>query len=254
MDIEEIVARVTKEVLARIETGEADPKADAGSSEAGLKDPGADIAYAVENSVLDPDATADKIIKACKDTKECRMASICVSPYYVSLAAEELRNSGVKVGVAIGFPHGAISTAAKVSEAKEAIKNGAEEIDVTMNIMAIKNGAISEAVRDLKEVVDAARGKAVVKAIYEQSLYSDTEKPAALNVAKSAGADYVKISNALTGKNALVEDVRFVRGVLGPGMGIKIDGNITTVKTAKELMAAGATRCGSARAVQIIKG
>ncbi|MEM5768587.1 MAG: deoxyribose-phosphate aldolase [Bacillota bacterium] len=254
MDIEEVIARITQEVLVRIQTGQAVAEAEKYAAETGLNDPGADVAYAVENSILDPDATADKIIKACKDTKECRMVSICVSPYYVPLAVEELRNSGVKVCVAIGFPQGAVSTAAKVTEAKEAIRNGAEEIDVTMNVLAIKNGAISEAVRDLKEVVDVARGKAIVKAIYEQSIYSDAEKLAALNVAKSAGADFVKISNALTGKNAMVEDVRFVRDVLGPGIGIKIDGNITTAKTAKELLAAGATRCGSGRAVQIIKG
>lgn len=248
MDIESIVAKVTNEVLARIE------KEQGGAGGVKAKDAGADIAHTIEHSVLNPDITADKIVKACREARECRMANVCVSPYYVALAAGQLAGSGIKVCAAIGFPHGAASTAAKVVEAREAIKNGAEELDVAMNILAIRNGEIDEAVRDLKEVVDIARGKAAVKAIYEQGLYTDAEKPAALGVAKAAGADYVKISNALSGKKAAVEDVKFVRGILGKGVGIKIDGGISDAATVRSLMAAGAQRFGCSKSVQIIKG
>jgi deoxyribose-phosphate aldolase len=246
LDIEAIVAKVTQEVMSRMGGTE--------SAVSASKEPGADIAGTIEHSVMNPDTKAEQIVKACKEARDLRMANVCVSPYYVPLAAEQLRGSGVKVCTAVGFPHGAASTAAKVAEAKEAVKNGAEELDVAMNILAIKNGDIAEAVRDLREVTDAARGKAMVKAIYEQGLYTDEEKAAALGVAKQAGADYVKISNALTGKKAIVEDVKFVRGILGTGMGIKIDGGISDAKTVRELMAAGANRFGCSKSVQIING
>jgi deoxyribose-phosphate aldolase len=182
------------------------------------------------------------------------MANVCVSPYYVPLAAEYLRGSGVKVCTAIGFPHGAASTAAKVAEAREAIQNGAEELDVAMNILAIKNGELEEAQRDLNEVAFVARGRALIKAIYEQCLYSEQEKVQALQIARAAGVDFVKISNALSGKKASAEDVRFVRGVLGSGIGIKIDGGIADAQTVRELMAAGAGRFGCSKSVQIING
>jgi len=253
MDIDAIVEKVTREVLERLEKERGEGSAATGCR-GGAKDPGADIAGAIEHSVLNPDTTADRIIEACREARELRMANVCVSPYYVPLAAERLKGSGVKVCAAVGFPHGAASTAAKVAEAKEAIKNGAEELDVAMNILAIKNADTDEAVRDLKAVVDVARGRAAVKAIYEQGLYTEAEKRAALNVAKAAGADFVKISNALTGKKACAQDVRFVRGVLGPGVGIKIDGGISDAATVRELMAAGAQRFGCSKSVQIIKG
>ncbi len=248
MDIEAIVAKVTQEVLARA------GKQQCGGVNAPKKDTGADVAGTIEHSVLSPDITADKIIKACREARECRMANVCVSPYYVSLAAGQLRGSGIKVCTVAGFPHGAASTAAKAAEVREAIKNGAEELDVAMNILAIKNGETDEAVRDLKEIMNIARGRAVVKAIYEQGLYTDAEKPVALGVAKAAGVDYVKISNALSGKKAAAEDVKFVRGILGAGTGIKIDGGISDAETVRSLIAAGAQRFGCSKSVQIIKG
>jgi deoxyribose-phosphate aldolase len=248
LDIEAIVAKVTEEVLLRTEKGQSV------TGGANVKDTGADVAGTIEHSVLSPDITADKIVKACREARECRMANICVSPYYVSLAAGQLRGSGIKVCTVVGFPHGAASTAAKAAEAREAIKNGAEELDVAMNILAIKNGDTDEAVRDLKEVINIARGRAAVKAIYEQGLYTEAEKSAALGVAMAAGADYVKISNALSGKKAAIEDVKFVRGILGHGTGIKIDGGISDAATVRSLMAAGAQRFGCSKSVQIIKG
>jgi len=246
LNIEEIVAKVTQEVLSRLGENTIGSPA--------VKETGSDVAQTIEHSILNPDTTAAQIVKACKEARDLRMANVCVSPYYVTLAAEQLRGSGVKVCTAIGFPHGAASTAAKIAEAREAIKNGAEEMDVSMNILAIKNGEIAEAVKDLKSVVDTVHGKAMVKAIYEQGLYTDEEKAAALNVAKAAGVDFVKISNALTGKKAIVEDVRFVRGIIGNAIGIKIDGGISDAKTVRELMAAGAQRFGCSKSVQIIKG
>lgn len=246
MDIEEIVREVARETLARMD-------AEFGAK-GGSRKSGAELAHTIEHSVMNPDATREAIIAACREARDGRMANVCVSPYYVSLAAEYLRGSGVKVCTAIGFPHGAATTAGKVAEAREAIQNGAEELDVAMNILAIKNGELKEAQRDLETVAGAARGRALIKAIYEQCLYSDEEKKAALLIARAVCADYVKISNALSGKKASAEDVRFVRSVIGCGMGIKIDGGIADAATVRELMAAGADRFGCSKSVQIISG
>lgn len=242
LEIEAIVAKVTKEVLSAL--GSEKPAASSG----------AEVAHTIEHSVLNPDMTEQRIIQACKDARECLLANVCVSPYFVSLAADYLRGSGVKVCTVVGFPHGAASTAAKMAEAREAIKNGAEELDVAMNILAIKSGKNDDALRDLCEVVNIAKGKAAVKAIYEQALYTDEEKLVALSIAKASGADYIKISNALSGKKAEAEDVRFVRSIVGDGIGIKIDGGIGDAARIRELMQAGASRFGCSKSVEIAKG
>jgi len=242
MDIRDIVEKVTKEVMARMGENDCENKS------------GADIAHTIEHSLLNPDMTKEQIIKGCKEAKAGRMANVCVSPYYVPIAADYLRGSGIKVCTVAGFPHGASSTAAKVAEVKEAIKNGAEEIDVAMNILAIKSGEHKDALEDLSEVVDIARGRAAVKAIYEHGLYTDEEKVTALNIAKASGADYIKISNALTAGKATVEDVKFVRGIVGDDIGIKIDGGISDAAKVRALMAAGAQRFGCSKSVEIVNG
>lgn len=242
MDIEDIVGKVTKEVMAALGSTGQDAES------------GAEVAGTIEHSVLNPDMNEERIVKACKEARECRLANVCVSPYFVSLAADCLRGSGVKVCTVVGFPHGASSTAAKMTEAREAIKNGADELDVAMNILAIKSGKNDDAQKDLCEIVNIAQGRAQVKAIYEQGLYTDEEKLTALHIAKACGADYIKISNALTGKKATSEDVRFVRSILGNGIGIKIDGGIDNASKIKELMEAGANRFGCSKSVKIVNG
>lgn len=242
MDIEEIVGKVTKEVMAAL--GNAGQNAESG----------AEVAGTIEHSVLNPDMSEQRIVEACKEARECLLANVCVSPYFVSLAADCLRGSGVKVCTVVGFPHGAASTAAKMTEAREAIKNGAEELDVAMNIVAIKSGKNDDAQKDLSEIVNIAKGRAAVKAIYEQGLYTEEEKLTALHIARACGVDYIKISNALTGKKATSEDVRFVRSIIGENIGIKIDGGIDNAGKIKELMQAGANRFGCSKSVKIVKG
>lgn len=242
MNIEAIVEKVTKEVMAALgDTGQG-------------AESGAEVAGTIEHSVLNPDMSEKRIIAACKEARECLLANVCVSPYFVSLAAECLRGSGVKVCTVVGFPHGAASTAAKMTEAREAIKNGAEELDVAMNILAIKSGRNDDAHKDLCEMINIAKGRACVKAIYEQGLYTEEEKVTALNIAKNCGADYIKISNALTGKKAVSEDVRFVRSIVGDSIGIKIDGGIDNAGKIRELLHAGANRFGCSKSVKIVKG
>ncbi len=239
--IEAIIQQVTKEVMAALSVEHSEAS-------------GAEVACTIEHSVLNPDMTEERIRTACNEAAACGLANVCVSPYFVPLAAELLAGSGVKVCTVVGFPHGAESRRAKEAEVREAILNGAQELDVAMNILAIKSGKSDEALQELKGLVEIARGRADVKAIYEQNLYTEDEKREALRIAVASGAAYIKISNALSGKKAEAEDVRFVRGIVGEGVKIKIDGGINDAAKIQELQQAGANRFGCSKSVQIVRG
>lgn len=245
MDIDEIVAKVTEGVYARL--GKA-------QNEQMSAMPATDLSRVIEHSLLNPDTNADIISQGCMDAKKYRFANICVSPYYVGMAVELLRGSGVGVCTPVGFPHGAASTAAKCAEIKQAILNGASELDVSMMIVAVKSGEYDAAIKDLREMMSVVGGRAKVKAIYEQGLLTDEEKVESLMIAKNCGVDYIKISNALTGKKACQNDVKFVRSVIGNGVGIKIDGGIKDANTVRILLDAGANRVGCSASVQIVQG
>ena len=247
IDIREVVERVTREVYARIGT-------------AGLQNLAAptlsysmtQIAAAIEHSLLNPDMTREKMLKGCADARKYRFANVCATPFLAADAAEALAGTGIPVCVPIGFPHGAASTAAKITEIREAIMNGAGELDVSLQIVAVKSGDYDAARKDLDAMLSAAGGRVKVKAIYEQGLYTEEEKVKVLTMAKQAGVDFIKISNALTGKKAVVEDVKFVRSIIGKSIGIKIDGGVKDAATVSALLAAGANRVGASASVQIV--
>jgi deoxyribose-phosphate aldolase len=240
LDIENIIARVTEQVYAQLQSA---PKESA-----------SELAKTIEHSLLNPDASADVIRKGCEDAKKYGFANVCVSPYYVGMAAEMLRGTNIAVCTAVGFPHGAASTKAKCTEIREAIMNGATELDVSMMIVALKSGDFEGARKDLCEMVSVAGGRAKVKAIYEQGLLTEEEKAKSLKIAAECGVDFIKISNALTGKKACAEDVKYVRSVIGDKIGIKIDGGIKDAATVRSLMAAGAQRFGCSASVKIVTG
>lgn len=246
IDVREIVERVTKEVYTRLGTSGLQ------GFGASLTHDAVEIAAVLEHSLLNPDMTREKMLAGCAEVKKYRFANICVTPFFTADAAEALLGSGIPVCVPIGFPHGAASTVAKVTEIREAVKNGAGELDVSMNIVAIKSGDIDAAKRDFDELISAAGGRAKVKAIYEQGLYTDEEKIKVLTIAKQCGAEFIKISNALTGKKAVVEDVQFVRSIVGNGIGIKIDGGVKDAAIVRALLAAGANRIGASASVKIV--
>lgn len=247
IDVKQIVERVTKEVYARIGSPEMQPTPNLSYSNT-------EIAAALEHSLLNPDFTRQKMIEGCADVKKYRFANVCATPFLVSDAVEALAGTGIPVCVPVGFPHGAASTAAKVTEIREAIKNGAGELDVSLNIVAIKSGDMDAAKKDLDELISTCGGRATFKAIYEQGLYTEEEKIKVLTMIKQSGADFLKISNALTGKKAVVEDVRFVRSIVGKGIGIKIDGGVKDANTVCALLAAGANRIGASASVKIVTG
>jgi deoxyribose-phosphate aldolase len=249
MEIEKIVEQVAQEVLKQL-GGEAKPCI----SPAIHTYPGEDVAGVIEHSVTNPDTTEEQVIKACKEARKYRFANVCVFPYFVPLAAELLAGSGIAVCTPVAFPHGGWMADTKLIEAKEAVKCGATELDVAVNLSAIKSGKYEEALNELAAIVSAVQGKAKVKAIYEQGSYTDEEKIKVLNLACRSGADFIKIQNFLSGKKAAPEDVAFVRSIIGKGMGIKIDGGVSDAGTVRKLLAAGATRVGCSKSVKIVRG
>ena len=205
---------------------------------------GVDVISHLEHSLLNPDTTLETIERECAVARKYSVAAVCVAPYYVPAAREILLGSPVAVGTAIGFPHGCMSQAAKLAELRECMANGATEVDVALNVLAVKSGRLDVAQRELDELVRCAVGKVQLKAVFEHALYTPEEKRAVLQMLRSSGVNYVKIQNMLSGHGARVEDVRFASEILGRNVGIKIDGGIKTLAQAEELLAAGATRLG----------
>lgn len=237
MDIEAIRKEVERQVLQyfHIETEAAPCR--------GLVT-GTDVVAHLEHSLLNPDTTLDKIRTECGVARKYAVAAVCVAPYYVAEAREVLLGSPVAVGTAIGFPHGCMSQAAKLAELRECMANGATEVDVALNVLAIKSGRLDIAQREIEEIVRLAAGKAKIKAVFEHSLYTPAEKVAVLTMLRGSGVDYVKIQNMLSGHGARLEDVKLAYDILGRNVGIKIDGGIKTLAQAEELLAAGAQRLG----------
>lgn len=237
MDMEALRQEVEKQVLAYF-------RMDPAVMDTGITIRGTDVIATLEHSLLNPDTTLEKIQKECEVARKYSVAAVCVAPYYVPAAYEILHNSPVVVGTAVGFPHGCMSQTAKIAEVKEAISNGAKEIDVALNNLAIKSGRLDVAQKELEEIVRVALGKAKIKAVFEHSLFTDEEKRKVLSMLPATGVEYVKIQNMLSGHGARVEDVRLVKGLVGRHVRIKIDGGIKTLQQAEELLAAGADRLG----------
>lgn len=207
----------------------------------------------LEHSLLNPDVSLAKIREECAQARRYCVAAVCVAPYYIAEAREILSGSGVKVGTAVGFPHGCMSTAAKLADVRDCVVSGAQEIDVAVNILAVKSGNFDDARREFEQVAQILQGKAVLKAVFEHSVYSDEEKIKVLQLAKECGAGYVKIQNVLSGKPADTAQIRQVRDILGRNIKIKIDGGVKTLDKALELIGAGADRIGLTATVAIAK-
>ncbi len=211
------------------------------------------LAKYIDHTNLNAFATREDIKKLCEEAKEYGFYAVCVNPYRVKDAAELLNGSDIKIAAVVGFPLGATFTEAKVQEAIMAIKAGAREIDMVLNIGALKDGAYEVVERDIKEVVDAAHAMhAIVKVIIETCYLTDAEKIKACELAKSAGADFVKTSTGFGKAGAKVEDVKLMRDTVGKEMGVKAAGGIHTADEALAMIEAGATRIGASRSVQII--
>lgn len=205
-----------------------------------------------DSTLLKPEATADQIRALCREAKEYHFAAVCVNPCYVSLAAEELAGSDVDIATVIGFPLGASTTQIKVAETADAITNGATEIDMVMNIGAFKSGDEDAVRRDIAAVVLTADAHPV-KVILETCLLTDDEIVRACNLAKAAGAAFVKTSTGFNSGGATPEAVALMRQTVGPDMGVKAAGGIRDLATARAMIDAGANRLGCSACKKIME-
>lgn len=207
----------------------------------------------IDHTLLKADATLEQIDQLLTEAKEYAFASVCVNPTWVKYAAEALADTPVKVCTVIGFPLGASTSAVKAFESQNAIQNGADELDMVINIGALKSGDFALVEEDIKAVVEAS-GNKLVKVIIETCLLTDEEKVKACQLAKSAGADFVKTSTGFSTGGATIEDVALMRKTVGPDMGVKAAGGTRSYQDAVAFLAAGANRIGTSAGVAIMQG
>jgi deoxyribose-phosphate aldolase len=207
----------------------------------------------IDHTILKPDATTADIVKLCAEAVKYRFAAVCINPCHVVTAVQELRGTPVKVCTVIGFPLGATTSAVKAFEAAEAVAAGAAEVDMVLNIGALKGGDEAYILADIAAVVEAARGS-TVKVILETALLTEEEKVLACRLAQKAGAHYVKTSTGFGPGGATAGDIRLMRETVGPAMGVKASGGVRTREAALEMIDAGATRIGTSSGITILSG
>jgi deoxyribose-phosphate aldolase len=275
MNQAELIEAVTREVLAALSSG--DPCEDChgscaahspdkvrsvvanGADRVSYRGGGAevprDLARYIDHTLLKPDTTAEDIDVLCAEAKEYGFASVCVNPAWVKRAATNLRGTDVRVASVVGFPFGATLPEIKAMEARRVLRDGAREIDMVINIGALKSGQHDVVETDITKVSDACHESgALNKVIIETSLLTDEEKVMASHLAKLAKADFVKTSTGFAGGGATVADVLLMRETVGPKMGIKASGGVRSREDAEEMIAAGATRIGASAGIAIVTG
>jgi len=270
--VERIAARVRQQILAEQQQREVPPLAtvrgtwqDEAALTLSLGEPdrvGTDgtvaptdrsIASRIDHTLLKPDATRAELVKLCEEARTHGFASVCVNTTWIPLCVKLLEGSKVMAICVVGFPLGAATSRAKAEETREAIANGASEIDMVVNIGLLKSQEHDAVLRDIKAVVDAASGRPV-KVILETHLLTREQKIAACALSKAAGAAFVKTSTGFSGGGATAEDVALMRAVVGPDMGVKASGGVRTADDARKMIAAGADRLGASASVAIVTG
>jgi deoxyribose-phosphate aldolase len=274
--VERVIEGITRQVLILLQQGgqssngklrmsagnftdQVKPVIDAGAdrvaSTLGLAPTDGQVAHLIDHTLLKPDATQDEIAQLCYEARKYNFASVCVNPAYVKLCTQLLKGSSVDVCTVVGFPLGATPTDVKVFETQQAIREGATEIDMVINVGAVKSRDYELVERDIASIASACHaGNAILKVIIEAALLTDEEKVVASQLAKVAGADFVKTSTGFGPGGATVEDVALMRQVVGPGLGVKAAGGIKTAEDARRMIEAGATRIGASASVKIVGG
>lgn len=237
----EVVEKMVAEGASRIGAGP------------GMARPDSALAAMIDHTLLKPDATRDQLVKVCEEARQYHFATVCVNSANIPLVASLLKGSGVKPIAVVGFPLGAASTASKAFEAREAVRQGALEIDMVLNIGALKSRDYKMVQEDIAKVVEASRPHKV-KVILETSMLSDEEKVIASVLSKAGGAHFVKTSTGFGGGGATVADIQLMRRVVGTDMEVKASGGIRTRQDADTMVAAGADRIGASASVSIVTG
>lgn len=246
MDIDKIIAEITNKVLSEGQN----------INKSGTATGGYNASYGqyMDHTVLKPETQQATVAKFCDEAMQYKFASVCVNPTHVKFVANRLKGSGVKTCCVIGFPLGANTSFVKGVEAMEAVKNGAEEVDMVINIGALKDKNYDLVYEDIKAVVDAAHPKALVKVIIETSALTDEEKVRACELAKRAGTDFVKTSTGFGTGGATVEDVRLMKRTVGEGVMVKASTGINDRAMCDKMLAAGAVRMGTSKGIKIVEG
>lgn len=213
-----------------------------------------DYAKMIDHTLLKTDAQKKDLDKLLLEAKKYNFMSVCVSPIWVKYAAEQLKDTNVKVCTVIGFPQGATPTEVKVFETKNAIENGATEVDMVIPVGVLKDKDYIAVENDIRAVVEVAKSKALTKVIIETCLLTDEEKIIACKLSKSAGADFVKTSTGFSTAGATVKDIRLMRETVGEQMGVKASGGVRSREDADAMIKAGATRIGTSNGVKIVEG
>jgi len=249
-ELEQIVRRATEEAARRL----SELSGPGVSGDPRLAQLDAGLAQLIDHTLLKPEASRDDVRRLCEEAARFDFASVCINPWNVPLAAELVRGTKVKVCTVIGFPLGATLPQIKIQEAEEAIQLGAQEIDMVINIGALKSGQDGVVESDIRGVADAAHQRgAICKVIFETALLTTEEKVRASLASKRAGADFVKTSTGFSTGGATVEDVALMRAVVGPAMGVKASGGVRTLEDLKRMVRAGATRIGTSSSVKIME-
>lgn len=208
----------------------------------------------IDHTVLKAETSEKAVEKVCKEALEYKFASVCINPCNVKLASKLLEGSEVKVCTVIGFPLGANTSKVKAFETEDAIANGAHEVDMVINIGKLKDKDYDYIREDIKAVVNAAKGKALTKVIIETCLLTDEEKVKACELAKEAGADFVKTSTGFSTGGATPADIKLMRETVGPEMGVKASGGVRNIDDAEAVIKNGATRIGASSSIDIVEG
>ncbi len=210
------------------------------------------LAKTIDHSLLQPQLTDQDIIKGCKLADQFKVASVCVKPCHVLLAAEQLKESEVLVGTVVGFPHGNSTTETKIAEALVALKHGAKELDMVINIGALRSGRYDDVFNEISAIVEIAQGKALVKVIFENAYLTKEEIVVACQLSEKAGADFVKTSTGFAPTGATLEDVRLMRTTVGPKVQVKAAHGVRTLEAVLDMIDAGATRLGATATAKIL--
>lgn len=250
MDIEKLISEITSEVIKQVNAGSGVAENKQGFPK--TYDPS--YAKYMDHTVLKPETVKATVKKFCDEAKQWKFASVCVNPTHVKYVAEQLKGSGVKTCCVIGFPLGANTSFVKAVETMEAVKNGAEEVDMVINVGALKDKDYELVYEDIKGVVEAAHPKALVKVIIETCLLTDEEKVKACELAKKAGADFVKTSTGFGKGGATVEDIRLMKRTVGDSMKVKASTGINDRRICDQMLAAGAVRMGTSKGIKIVLG
>jgi deoxyribose-phosphate aldolase len=258
MDQNELIDRITKEVMQRLNQKSGapgnKPQDHAAPSASSHRLTSAELAAYIDHTLLKPEAVVPQFEQLCDEAVKYKFKSVCVNSSWIPFVAKKLRGTGVKICSVIGFPLGEMDTRSKAFEARNAIGNGADELDMVINVGALKSGNLKLVEEDIRAIKRACRSNTVLKVILETGLLTDAEKIIACEISKKAGADFVKTSTGFSGSGATVHDVALMRRIVGSHMGVKASGGIRSFDQAIALINAGANRLGCGSSVDVITG